>query len=965
MLIWIAGEDNRVKHEMNEFAVKQRWASESEPELGLGTVVRVGGGQVGILFSATGTLRQYAIGNAPLRRVRFKPGDTVRTRDGATVLVKEVKESRGLLVYCGTEGETPEDQLSDVLGFSKPQDRLVSGRVDEPSAFALRHETLVHQHRTRGHAARGFAGGRIDLIPHQLFIAREVSARYAPRVLLADEVGLGKTIETCLILHRLLLSGRIGRVLILVPESLVHQWFVELYRKFNLWFSIFDEERCDSIETHSEESNPFLDDQLILTSIGFLSREPKRREQAKQAGWDMLVVDEAHHLRWEPENSSPEYGLVEDLSRVIPGLLLLTGTPEQLGLASHFARLKLLDPDRYSDLEKFREESTHYAAVARVANKLLAGKNLSRSDQDFLRDLFASEREEIEGHLEGLRKKRPEAREELLEDLLDRHGAGRVMFRNTRAGMKGFPRRIPNPVRLEPSLPEKAYFQLSEEFMSDADPGEPKPDYAFKGDARIDWLADLLRGLKGAKILLICRYKEKVAAIETALRAKINVKLGLFHEDLSLIQRDKNAAWFADEDGAQILLCSEIGSEGRNFQFAHHLVLFDLPLDPELLEQRIGRLDRIGQTSDILIHMPYIAGSSQEVPARWYAEGLDAIAKNVTGGGEYHQRFREAILDLAVDYHESPGPNSKKLARLIAETRSFREELAETLEKGRDRLLEMRSFRPKEAAKIVEAVRAIDDDPQLEDYLLKILDHFGIHIEELGDRGYLFGGGDLVKDKFPGLPNEGMVATCSRAKALSREDIGFVTWEHPLVGGAMEMLLGSEAGNASFGVWPDDQARDLFLEAVFVLESIAPAALHIDRFLAPMPIRALVDQRLKDCAKAVSGPALESNLEPGEIYFLSDNPKFTETLLPRMLEKCEALAQAASEPVLRLAQSGMAAQMNHEIQRLKSLRKMNDHVRESEIEMAEAEMRSLGEHLSKASLRLDSVRLIWRGPRGM
>ena len=122
--------------------------------------------------------------------------------------------------------------------------------------------------------------------------------RLAPRVLLADEVGLGKTIEACLILHRLILTGRAQRVLILVPESLVHQWFVELLRRFNLWFHIFDEERCEAIEAANPNMNPFLDDQLVLASIKLFSGNEKRIQQAIAAGWDVLVVDEAHHLGW-------------------------------------------------------------------------------------------------------------------------------------------------------------------------------------------------------------------------------------------------------------------------------------------------------------------------------------------------------------------------------------------------------------------------------------------------------------------------------------------------------------------------------------------------------------------------------------------------------------------------------------------------------------------------------------------
>jgi ATP-dependent helicase HepA len=136
----------------------------------------------------------------------------------------------------------------------------------------------------------------------------------------------------------------------------------------------------------------------------------------------------------------------------------------------------------------------------------------------------------------------------------------------------------------------------------------------------------------------------------------------VFHEGLSLVQRDRNAAWFAEEDGARILICSEIGSEGRNFQFAHHLVLFDLPLDPELLEQRIGRLDRIGQTSEIQVHVPYITGSSHEVLACWYHQGLNSFEKNLAGGRELLDRFGARVHDLAQDFHETEATSRAQLA---------------------------------------------------------------------------------------------------------------------------------------------------------------------------------------------------------------------------------------------------------------------------------------------------------------
>src|SRR5262249_5394586 len=150
---------------------------------------------------------------------------------------------------------------------------------------------------------------------------------------------------------------RAQRVLILVPDSLVHQWFLELLRRFNLWFHIFDEDRCASIEQVDPGINPFMDDQLILCSIAWCAANPHRAAQAAGGEWDMLVVAEAHHLGWSPVEASPEYRLVEAISRNTAGLLLLTATPEQIGIPSHFARLRLLDPDRFYDLDAFVRES--------------------------------------------------------------------------------------------------------------------------------------------------------------------------------------------------------------------------------------------------------------------------------------------------------------------------------------------------------------------------------------------------------------------------------------------------------------------------------------------------------------------------------------------------------------------------------------------------------------------------------
>ena len=362
---------------------------------------RVSPRTVTLTFAASDETREYARDNAPLRRVRFRVGDAIIFQDDTRLVVQSVAERGGLIFYRGDGRERCETELSNTISFNTPEERLFAGQLDAPEVFDLRVAALGHQHRRRKSKVRGFVGGRIELIPHQLFIAAEVAGRLVPRVLLADEVGLGKTIEACLILHRLILTHRAQRVLILVPDSLVHQWFVELLRRFNLWFHIFDEDRCDAIETADPDANPFLDDQLVLASIRLFTGKDARLRQALAAGWDLLVVDEAHHLGWSSEAVSPEYAVVEALGRQTPGLLLLTATPEQLGMASHFARLRLLDPDRFYDLGEFIKEAEHYRDVARLADKLLGEPKLTGSDTKLLARILADTEASVRSKLEG------------------------------------------------------------------------------------------------------------------------------------------------------------------------------------------------------------------------------------------------------------------------------------------------------------------------------------------------------------------------------------------------------------------------------------------------------------------------------------------------------------------------------------------------------------------------------------
>ncbi|HFD86635.1 MAG TPA: DEAD/DEAH box helicase, partial [Gammaproteobacteria bacterium] len=356
---------------MADFTPGQRWISDAELDMCLGTILKTDMRTVTVLFLATGEMRTYAHQSAPLSRVMFSPGDIVASHEGWKLHVESVREEEGLLTYIGKKedgspAELPERELDHMIQLNRPVDRLFSRQIDKDKWFALRYSALLHRDRLAHSELRGLTGARTSLIPHQLYIAHEVALRYAPRVLLADEVGLGKTIEAGLILHQQLLTERAQRILIVVPETLVHQWLVEMLRRFNLHFSIFDRARCEAIMESDPEANPFETAQLVLCSLEFLTRNPIDAQNAMEADWDLLVVDEAHHLEWSPDASSIEYTIIEQLAARTRGVLLLTATPEQLGKASHFARLRLLDPDRFPSLEDFINEEASYEPVARA-----------------------------------------------------------------------------------------------------------------------------------------------------------------------------------------------------------------------------------------------------------------------------------------------------------------------------------------------------------------------------------------------------------------------------------------------------------------------------------------------------------------------------------------------------------------------------------------------------------------------
>ncbi len=916
-----------------EYLLGQRWVSHADAQLGLGIIVELELRRVTVSFPAVGEERTYATENAPLTRLRFKAGDHISTTNNTELLVTSVEEQEGILLYFGTDHHDEETVVSELelnafVQLTTPQQRLLNGHFDKHDDFALRVATFEHCHRLQGTTTRGLMGPRVSLLAHQIYIANEVGQRHAPRVLLADEVGLGKTIEAGMIIHQQLLTGRASRVLILVPPSLLHQWLVEMLRRFNFHFALFDEDRIANMD----EENPFEAEQLVLCTLDLFEARPDLEELALAAPWDLVVVDEAHHLHWSEEAAGNDYQIVESLAQRAAGLLLLTATPEQIGQASHFARLRLLDPSRFHSFETFQKEEGQYRQLSEWVERIESG--------DIPEDLPT----DIDSH------KSPQS---IIRQILDRHGTGRVLFRNTRAAIKGFPQRILHRY----ALPAPEQYTLAQcELTETLHPELPYQDDSWLDfDPRVKWLETTLKGLRPEKVLVICAHAKTALDLEHYLHLRAGIRSAAFYEGLSIVERDRAAAYFSDEmNGAQSLICSEIGSEGRNFQFAHHLVLFDLPLNPDLLEQRIGRLDRIGQSHDINIHVPYLENTAQQTLLEWYDRGLNLFLDSCSAGYTIFETFSARLYQQLENLTED-------FDSLVNDTVKFTAKTRLELREGRDKLLERNSCNPSIAKAIIEEIIDMESPKQLQGYLEALCNAYGVDHEFHSDDTLILRPSDhMLTGHFPQLPEEGATVTFNREKALGREDMEFLTWEHPMIVEAMDMVHSTELGNAALGTikLKGIAPGTMLLECLFTVNCVAPRALQVERFLPLSPMRLLVDARGKDLAALLPHQRLNTLIERVGKSTALAIIKQAHSEVEAKMAMATAMAEQQLGATLASAEADMRRVLGEELQRLEALKQVNPSIRQEEIDHLEYTIGECATHIHHANLQLQALRLI-------
>ncbi|QSQ20574.1 DEAD/DEAH box helicase family protein [Pyxidicoccus parkwayensis] len=779
------------------------------------------------------------------------PGEPVVTYKGRLALiVREEPGARGLrryvLRYVETdeEDELPESEVRALPPRSDLLSTLREGRVGDAKAFTLRKQALVLDDERRCDALGALLASRIMVKPHQVGVVQRVLSARRPRFVLADEVGLGKTIEAGMVFSALRLSGLARRCLVVAPSHLTVQWLVELFHKFNQLFTLMDSDRYEQSLKEAEDVSPWARFPLVVTSLELLQRSAEHRRElaSEDTFWDLVIMDEAHHLKGEKA-----FEAAKVLAGNSWGLLLLTATPMQLDPAEYHGLLTLIDAGTAPTVAGFEERLKRQEELSSAVRALMEGGKPATAVQAL------AKRFPEDAKLAALKD-----RDALLQHLAETYSLSDRLVRNRRAVVGGFStRRLHrHPVELpaeELKVRDAALATLAAgslrgaplgnvlrrlESSPAAFAGAVKTNPVFKGkadalrlptrDAKFVAFLGVLRGIwksePAAKVLVFTESRDTLDALQSELGREGVEALG-YHGDLPLVERDRQVARFRDPEGPKVLLCTEVGGEGRNFQFAHHLVHYDLPWSPATVEQRIGRLDRIGQTHPVEIHVFDPVGTLASDVLMLLADAVGVFGETVGGLDAVLEEVEDRLAELALMPREARVAYAQELKAKVEAARA-------QVKRAYDPLLDVRSFDKPAVERLVkraqermgiEADEDEDEDgeaPSVEDGLWGVARDLDERLEEtvteLGRRvgigvdtdeqveafqvAFQFGHA-LKVDGLPGLDvmeDRTVLGTFWRDTAVEAEELEYFATGHSLVEALFGFLRDGPYGRSGF-----------------------------------------------------------------------------------------------------------------------------------------------------------------------
>jgi ATP-dependent helicase HepA len=736
------------------------------PELGLGRVVAVEARAVAVEFPRNGTRLRLARDSPALVPIALVPGRRVRVGAGReeAVVAESLGEGRVRLVD-GRELASTDLWPIDLEGGLV--ERLARGDVDSVADFAHRLETLRLLEVREASGLGSFLGGRIRLYPHQLHVAERATCQDPVRWLLSDEVGMGKTIEACLVLNRLVRTGRVERCLVVAPDTLTVQWLGELWRKYHQVFTLLDDERLgDVARDFGADFNPFDAHPRAVVSLEALVARPRLTEQAVAAGIDLLVVDEAQRLRRRPGHAGePGWRAVAPIAALGRHVLLLSATPLEDDAHGFFRLLQLLRPDELPETSSFEE---------RLAN----GEPLPPCTSSTRRV-----------DIGGLPPREPRAIDLDAAAWAPRAALERALRHAPTPHVPARRQKVDRVVRgLASGAALLAVLPRDETDLRTAAAGTDAQD------PRLAWLGAHGREWKeaGHKTLVFVAHRETTEWLREALSQRAQLASGVFHEGLTPARRDIEVARFRRPDGPSLLVSTECGGEGRNFEFCTRLVLFDLPWNPVAVEQRIGRLDRIGRRSpvEILYFRPPV-GVGADVVRLYEAIGL---FREPIVGLEPQLAGVEEVLEATVQ-DPSAVLSAEQIGVLLKDAEAARSRIRDAAYQE----LHRERYRAEMAEGILTRVPA-DLDAMNERVVTTACARLGFGVErQRGRRRFSIDfGNEALIDTLPGVPGgSSFLGTFDREEAVEDETLDFLAAGHPLVEGILAHLEESSKGRVA------------------------------------------------------------------------------------------------------------------------------------------------------------------------
>lgn len=761
--------------------------------------------------------------------------------EGTIISKSQIFSEEYFKVFFELVGKTVEIQREDLKPMETPLDLFKAGLFSSSSEFKLNFLSHYLEALSSEEKALSPVNFKIKPLPHQLLALNFVIDQFRPRCLLADEVGLGKTIEAALIMEELKLRNIVKRVLIVTPAGLTQQWQDELKLKFGEDFSIFNGESFKSFkQLYGRESNCWLKFDNIITSLDFLKpkkihddlspQEIEKRtihnqqvfEDCLKAQWDMVLIDEAHKLtKYQGGKETARYKVGKMLSESVPIFLILTATPHQ-GKQDVFKNLlQLVDPYTFQRIEdvtpknvsKITVKNQKRASIDFNGNKLFKDRKPSlkriiweSESDDPERELYRAVEEYISEYYDYAQKEK----NRILIFLLMLYQ--RIVSSSSRAILKSLEKRLTtlnslkNQAKVLKEYSLDDFFDLpGESQIADLEKIVPilnnphlvkkeirivshcielaKNAIIGRNDAKLRNLMEIIDEIKrrendkDVKILIFTEFVETQNYIIESLE-NLGYKTAFINGSLSLDEKISQKMRFMND--AQIMVSTDAGGEGINLQFCHVVLNYDIPWNPMKLEQRIGRVDRIGQEKDVIV-INFVLSDTIEEYVRMVIENKLELIKEQFGDDKLNDILstldEEFSFDkLYIKYLVGGKKDDDQLQEISDEIYDKAKEILEKddiLVPFSDQSL-LQQFDIEDINRITRKIKVFTN---------LFLDNRGMELNAYKDKdGIYYFRNDFKTDK---LPNYYSKIIFEQSKSLNIEDADLFSLRHPFINEAL------------------------------------------------------------------------------------------------------------------------------------------------------------------------------------